>query len=84
MAETIYLNNRALQITVVTKITLVIIQKLYFVSKKYDESFELLIESYPKNKDRVKKQLLDFFEALGGSNEKTVHYRKKLSSIMFS
>ena len=56
----------------------------YFVSKKYDESFELLIESYPKNKDRVKKQLLDFFEALGGSNEKTVHYRKKLSSIMFS
>jgi len=56
----------------------------YFVSKKYDESFELLIESYPKNKDRVKKQLLDSFEALGGSNEKTVHYRKKLSSIMFS
>ncbi len=56
----------------------------YFVSKKYDETFELLIESYPKNKDRVRKQLLDFFEALGGSNEKTVHYRKKLSSIMFS
>ena len=56
----------------------------YFVSKKYDESFELLIESYPKNKDKIKKQLLDFFEALGGSNEKTVHYRKKLSSIMFS
>ena len=56
----------------------------YFASQKYDESFELLIESYPKNKDRVKKQLLDFFEALGGSNEKTVHYRKKLSSIMFS
>ena len=56
----------------------------YFVSKKYDESFELLIKNYPKNKDRVKKQLLDFFEALGGSNEKTVHYRKKLSSIMFS
>ena len=56
----------------------------YFVLKKYDESFELLIKNYPKNKDRVKKQLLDFFEALGGSNEKTVHYRKKLSSIMFS
>jgi len=56
----------------------------YFASQKYDESFELLIESYPKNKDRVKKQLLDFFEALGDSNEKTVHYRKKLSSIMFS
>ena len=42
------------------------------------------VKNYPKNKDRVKKQLLDFFEALGGSNEKTVHYRKKLSSIMFS
>ena len=56
----------------------------YFASQKYDESFELLIQSYPKNNDRVKKQLLDFFEALGGSNEKTVHYRKKLSSIMFS
>ncbi len=56
----------------------------YFASQKYDESFELLIKSYPKNKDRVKKQLLDFFEALGDSNEKTVHYRKKLSSIMFS
>ena len=56
----------------------------YFVLKKYDETFELLIKNYPKNKDRVKKQLLDFFEALGGSNEKTVHYRKKLSSIMFS
>ena len=56
----------------------------YFVLKKYDETFELLIKNYPKNKDRVKKQLLDFFEALGGSNEKTVYYRKKLSSIMFS
>ena len=56
----------------------------YFASQKYDESFELLIENYPKNKDKVKKQLLDFFEALGGSNEKTVQYRKKLSSIMFS
>ena len=60
------------------------LSKKYFASQKYDESFELLIENYPKNKDRVKKQLLDFFEALGGSNEKTVHYRKKLSSIMFS
>jgi len=60
------------------------LSKKYFASQKYDESFELLIESYTKNKDRVKKQLLDFFEALGDSNEKTVHYRKKLSSIMFS
>ena len=56
----------------------------FFSNKKYEEAFSLLIEKYPKNKEKVKKKMLDFFEALGGSHETTIFYRKKLSSIMFS
>ena len=56
----------------------------YFSNKKYEEAFNLLIEKYPKNKEKVKNKMLDFFEALGGAHESTVYYRKKLSSIMFS
>jgi len=56
----------------------------YFSNKKYEEAFNLLIEKYPKNKEKVKQKMLDFFEALGDSHESTIIYRKKLSSIMFS
>ena len=56
----------------------------YFAVKQYDDAFNLLLKNYPKNKEKIKKQLLDFFDALGGTNEKTVYYRKKFSSIMFS
>ena len=55
-----------------------------FVIKEYDNAFNLLLKNYPKHKEKIKKQLLNFFDALGGTNEKTVYYRKKFSSIMFS
>ena len=48
-----------------------------------DDSFELLLMSYKKDKDKVKNKFLEFFEALGNDNVKTVEYRKKLSTIMF-
>tara|TARA_Y100001970_G_C14150149_1_gene812194 strand:- start:92 stop:955 length:864 start_codon:yes stop_codon:yes gene_type:complete len=56
----------------------------FFALKHYDEAFNLLLENYPKNKEKIKKQLLNFFDALGGNNEKTAYYRKKFSSIIFS
>ena len=56
----------------------------YFAYKNYDDAFKILLENYPNNKEKIKKKILDFFEVLGQSNEKTILYRKKLSSIFFS
>ena len=56
----------------------------YFAYKNYDDAFKILLENYPNNKEKIKKKILDFFEVLGPSNEKTILYRKKLSSILFS
>ena len=56
----------------------------YFAYKNYDDAFKILLENYPNNKEKIKKKILDFFEVLGQSNEKTILYRKKLSSILFS
>ena len=56
----------------------------YFAENMLDDSFELLLMSYKKDKDKVKNKFLEFFEALGNDNVKTVEYRKKLSTIMFS
>ncbi|MDC3131670.1 tetratricopeptide repeat protein [Pelagibacteraceae bacterium] len=56
----------------------------YFSMQDYKNSMELLIKNYPKNKDRVKNKMIEFFEVLGNSNEYTISFRKKLSQIMFS
>ena len=55
----------------------------YFIENLYDESFELLIQNYNKDKAKIKIKMLEFFEILGNDSEKTKIYRKKLSSIMF-
>ena len=44
----------------------------------------LLLKNYPKNKDKVKNKMVEFFTVLGNSNEHTIEYRKKLSQMMFS
>ncbi len=56
----------------------------YFSMQNYESSFDLLLENYPKNKDKIKEKMVEFFEVLGNSNEHTINYRKKLSQIMFS
>ena len=55
----------------------------YFSDEEYDKAFSLLLDNYYKNKDIVKKKLLEFFEALGNDHDATKTYRKKLSSLLF-
>ena len=61
---------------------------IYFAEKSYDEAFHIIFNLYSKtkkeNKDKVKKILLNYFELLGNTHEKTKEARRKLSSIMFS
>ena len=56
----------------------------YFSMQDYENSMSLLLKFYPKNKERTKKKMLEFFEVLGNSNEHTINFRKQLSQIMFS
>ena len=56
----------------------------YFSMKEYENGMDLLLKNYSKNKDRVKNKMVEFFAVLGNSNQVTIHYRKKLSQIMFS
>tara|TARA_Y100001936_G_scaffold118724_1_gene116189 strand:+ start:207 stop:1073 length:867 start_codon:yes stop_codon:yes gene_type:complete len=56
----------------------------YFSIQEYDDCMELLLKNYPKNKNKIKEKMVEFFEVLGNSNEFTINYRKKLSQIMFS
>ena len=56
----------------------------YFSEGDYESSFSTLINNYYKNKEKIKKKLVEFFEALGNEHEATKTYRKKLSSLMFS
>ena len=56
----------------------------YFAEDMFDETFELLLLSYKKNKEKIKIKFLEYFDALGNENTKTIEYRKKFSSIMFS
>jgi len=55
-----------------------------FSLNDYDSAFKLLLEKYPKNKEKIKVKILEFFNALGHSHDSTIKYRKKLSHIMFS
>ena len=56
----------------------------YFSMQNYANCLDLLLENYPKNKNKIKDKMVEVFELLGNSNEITVKYRKKLSQIMFS
>ena len=56
----------------------------YFSTKEYENCMELLLKYYPKNKNKVRDKMIEFFNVLGNSDEWTVRYRKKLSNIMFS
>ena len=56
----------------------------YFAIKDYVNSMNLLLKNYPKNKDKVKNKMVEFFTVLGNSSEHTIEYRKKLSQMMFS
>lgn len=60
------------------------IAETYFANNSFNDSFDILLLYYPKNKKLVKEKLLDFFDVLGFKHESVVLYRKKLSSIMFS
>ena len=56
----------------------------YFSMQDYENCFEILLNNYPINKDRIKEKMVELFSVLGNSNEHTVNYRKKLSQIMFA
>ncbi len=58
----------------------------YFVEKNIEDAFNLLFNSYTKSKEKekIKKTMLNYFEALGNENDITKIYRRKLSSILFS
>ena len=64
-----------------------ILSEKYFVNQMIENAFELLLELYKnrkgKDKDKIKKTLIKYFEVLGNGNEHTKYYRKKFSSIMF-
>ena len=60
------------------------ISENYFANNNFDDAFEILLKHYPKNKQKVKEKLLNFFDVLGFKNESVILYRKKLSRIMFS
>ena len=45
--------------------------------QNYKDCMDLLIINYPKNKNKVKEKMVEYFGVLGNSNEHTVNYRKK-------
>ena len=65
-----------------------ILGEKYFANQMIENAFELLLKLYKnhkdKDKDKIKKVLIKYFEALGSNNEHTKYYRKKFSSIMFA
>ncbi len=60
------------------------IAEKHFSMQNYESCMELLVSNYPKNKNKIKEKILEFFDVLGNTNEYTIRYRKKLSQIMFS
>ncbi len=56
----------------------------YFSMKEYENGMDLLLKNYPKNKDSIKNKMVEFFSALGNTDQVTIQYRKKLSQLMFS
>ena len=56
----------------------------HFTNNNFDSCFDMLLNYYPKNKEKIKMKMLGYFNVLGFDHESTILYRKKLSSIMFS
>ena len=56
----------------------------YFSTKEYENGMDLLLKNYPKNRDRIKNKMVEFFGVLGNTDQVTIQYRKKLSQLMFS
>ena len=56
----------------------------HFANNNFDSCFNMLLNYYPKNKEKIKTKMLNYFNVLGFEHESTILYRKKLSSIMFS
>ena len=56
----------------------------HFANNNFDNCFDMLLNYYPKNKEKIKTKMLGYFDVLGFDHESTILYRKKLSSIMFS
>ena len=60
------------------------IAEYYFSSEEYENAFPFLLNNYSIDKERIKKKLVNFFEALGNDHDATKTYRKQLSSLLFS
>ncbi len=56
----------------------------HFANNNFDSCFDILLNYYPKNKEKIKTKILGHFDVLGFEHKSTILYRKKLSSIMFS
>ena len=56
----------------------------YFSIQNYENSLDLLLKNYPKNREKIKNKMVEIFGVLGNSDEYTIKYRKKLSQVMFS
>ena len=56
----------------------------HFANNNFDSCFDILLNYYPKNKEKIKTKMLGYFDVLGFEHESTILYRKKLSRIMFS
>ena len=55
----------------------------HFANNNFDNCFDMLLNYYPKDKEKIKTKILGYFDVLGFDHESTILYRKKLSSIMF-
>ena len=60
------------------------VSEYYFSAGEYENAFPFLLKNYSKDKEGVKKKLVEFFEALGNDHEATKTYRKQLSSLLFA
>ena len=73
------LENTPNNLDVVFKIT-----DTHFANNNFESCFDMLLNYYPKNKEKIKTKMLGYFDVLGFEHEVATLYRKKLSSIMFS
>ena len=55
----------------------------HFTNNNFESCFDILLNYYPKNKEKIKTKMLGYFDVLGFEHESTILYRKKLSSVMF-
>tara|TARA_B100000965_G_scaffold402856_1_gene429712 strand:- start:343 stop:1206 length:864 start_codon:yes stop_codon:yes gene_type:complete len=60
------------------------ITDVHFTNNNFEKCFEILLNHYPKNKEKIKSKIIGYFDVLGFEHESTILYRKKFSSIMFS